>query len=74
MKKLDEICDSKFVPSDDDILHVKQEKHAIATLNFELRHIKHKLIDISGQKNEVRKWIHMFEDVDSVLITVSLAE
>ncbi|ETO15487.1 Guanine nucleotide-binding protein G(i) subunit alpha-like protein, partial [Reticulomyxa filosa] len=42
-------------------------------LEFELDKTKFKVVDVGGQRNERRKWIHFFDSVTAVLFVVSLS-
>ena len=34
----------------------------------------HRLFDVGGQRNERRKWIHLFEGVSAVIFCVAISE
>lgn len=40
----------------------------------EPEYIKFQIVDVGGQKNERKKWMHCFDDVKCILFLVSLAE
>ncbi|ODV91480.1 hypothetical protein CANCADRAFT_47 [Tortispora caseinolytica NRRL Y-17796] len=63
-----------FLPTDDDILHVRVRTTGIVEKNFKMGKLTYKMIDVGGQRNERRKWIQCFDDVTSVLFVVSLCD
>jgi len=62
----------QFEPTDDDIVMARVRTTGIVTTEFVERGRPYSIIDVGGQRNERRKWIHCFDDVESVLFVVSL--
>ena len=77
-----------YVPSELDLLLVRVKTTGIIDLTWEMRNIQfryfkivflcaltlERLVDVGGQRNERRKWIHCFEKVTAVLFCASLNE
>jgi len=65
---------SDYLPSDKDVTLAKLRTSGIVETHFELQQVSFTLIDVGGQKNEQRKWLHCFESVSAVLYLVALDE
>ncbi|KAL9658593.1 hypothetical protein ABK040_006130 [Willaertia magna] len=65
-----------YLPSTEDILRSRLKTTGIAEMEFNLSQIgkQVKVIDVGGQRNERKKWIHCFEGVDALLYVSSLSE
>ncbi|CCD68830.1 Guanine nucleotide-binding protein alpha-5 subunit [Caenorhabditis elegans] len=70
---LDRIASSNYVPTAEDLIHMRQTTLGVHEISFD--YTKHiiRLIDVGGQKTERRKWIHFFEGVTAVMFVCSLA-
>jgi len=71
---LERINKKDFTPSLDDILRARVTTTGIFDVPFEINKFAFRLIDVGGQRNERRKWIHCFEQVTALLYFVSLSE
>jgi len=71
---IDRLCDPKYVPTEQDILRARVKTTGVHETNFEVEKTRFKLVDVGGQRNERRKWIHCFSDVTAVLFVCSLSE
>ena len=74
MERLNEILDDSYVPSVQDILHVRISTNGINEYNFEIDSVNFMLVDVGGQRTERRKWIHCFESVTTIIYIVALSE
>ena len=45
----------------------------IKQYDFEIRKNLFKIVDVGGQRNERKKWIHAFEDVTAVIFVAALS-
>ena len=72
--EIDRVSAPDYVPSTEDILRVRVKTTGITEIEFTLEETKFLVVDVGGQRNERRKWIHCFDDVDAVLFLVSLSE
>eukprot|EP01084_Bolivina_argentea_P102837 184224_1 len=73
---MDRVSDPNFEPSDKDILMQRRPttgliEQVIAKTDYE--DVKFQMVDVGGQNNERRKWIHQFEHVAAVIYVISLA-
>jgi len=67
-------CASGYVPSLEDVLHVRIKTTGIKEISFAFKGFTFRVVDVGGQRSERRKWIHCFQDVTAVLYVVSLAD
>lgn len=73
-ENLDRIAKPDFVPTDDDILRVRVKTTGLIKQDFELKKFKIRMLDVGGQRNERRKWIHCFEGVTAVIFVAAISE
>ena len=62
-----------YIPSDTDIAHVRIRTKGVHPLRFQLGKANFLCVDVGGQRNERRKWISQFDNVDAVLFVASIA-
>eukprot|EP01080_Neovahlkampfia_damariscottae_P008586 gene8586-411_t len=72
--RLKEIADDKYVPSLEDILRSRSKTVGIVEQKFTLDDNNILMVDVGGQRNERRKWIHAFDGVSFVIFIASLSE
>jgi len=63
-----------FYPTKDDIVRTRQMTNGIVEHTLPLFDLECKVIDVAGQRNQRRKWIHLFEGVDLVVFVASIAD
>ncbi|KAM9985378.1 hypothetical protein ACTFIZ_008906 [Dictyostelium cf. discoideum] len=51
---------------------VRVKTTGIVEADFKIEAVPFKLVDVGGQKNQRRKWIHCFQDITSVLFVTSI--
>jgi len=73
-ENIDRICDSNFVPNQQDILRSRSKTIGITETNFEVENVRFTMVDVGGQRSERRKWIHCFEDITAVIYCVAMSE
>mmetsp|Transcript_20615 Transcript_20615/g.22897 ORF Transcript_20615/g.22897 Transcript_20615/m.22897 type:complete len:343 (-) Transcript_20615:87-1115(-) len=73
-KNVMRIYEEDFKPTNDDIFRAKLKTTGIVETNFESKGVFFKMVDVGGQRNERRKWLHCFEDVTSVIYLAALDE
>ena len=74
LSDIDRIAEPNYLPTKQDILRARAATTGIIEHTFNLREIRFKMIDVGGQRNERRKWIHCFENVTSIVFLVALSE
>lgn len=60
--------------TDVDILHIRKRTQGIAETHFSHNNLNFTMVDVGGQRNERRKWIHCFEDVTAIIFVAALSE
>jgi len=73
-QNLERIHASNYIPSSDDILRARLQTTGITERLFSIDKISFKFVDVGGQRNERRKWIHCFEDVTAVIFVAAIQE
>jgi len=71
--KIDEVAEPGYIPSEQDLLHARIRTTGIIENDFVIEKNRFKMIDVGGQRNERKKWIHCFEGVTAVLFVVDIA-
>eukprot|EP00769_Ergobibamus_cyprinoides_P003934 gnl/Ergobibamus_cyprinoides/544.p1 GENE.gnl/Ergobibamus_cyprinoides/544~~gnl/Ergobibamus_cyprinoides/544.p1 ORF type:complete len:241 (-),score=59.81 gnl/Ergobibamus_cyprinoides/544:54-776(-) len=74
MERLTEICKPDYVPSQQDVLRARVRTTGIIENHFSVDGYDFRIIDVGGQRNERRKWIHVFDGVDCLLFVVALSD
>jgi len=73
-EKIDEIAAVGFTPSADDILACRVRTSGIIEEQYVIDDVNFVMFDVGGQRNERKKWIHCFDDVNAVIFVVALSE
>jgi len=73
-ENLERCCASGYVPSLNDVLHVRIKTTGIKEIAFAYKGFTFRVVDVGGQRSERRKWIHCFQDVTAVVYVCSLAD
>lgn len=60
--------------TDEDILHIRKRTTGIVETQFSHNNLNFTMVDVGGQRNERRKWIHCFEDVTAIIFVAALSE
>lgn len=63
-----------YSPTDDDVVNTRVRTTGIVEMAFEVNGESFKVMDVGGQKNERRKWVHCFDDVTAVLFVAAVSE
>eukprot|EP00053_Salpingoeca_punica_P001783 m.34884 g.34884 ORF g.34884 m.34884 type:complete len:356 (-) comp11213_c0_seq2:68-1135(-) len=71
---LDRVTKDDYLPTDQDILRSRQQTTAIVEYLFELKSVRFRTIDIGGQRSQRSKWIHSFENVQSLIFVIAISE
>jgi len=73
LNKVDELTKPGYLPSEQDILRIRVRTTGIVESDFVIDKNRFKMIDVGGQRNERKKWIHCFENVTAVLFVVDIS-
>jgi len=79
LNKVHEIMSPEYVPTNDDITQTRVKTEGIIEHEFQIAgngpaRGKIIMIDVGGQRNERRKWIHCFEDVMLLMFLTAVSE
>jgi GTPase SAR1 family protein len=72
--KVHEVANVRFVPTMQDVYRVRVRTTGVIESDFEIEGNKFKMVDVGGQRNERKKWIHSFQDVTAVIFVAALSE
>lgn len=85
MKNLDRFTEIGFTPTEEDSIMARVRTTGIIVNDLESKlppnknnpdqptHLNLQMVDVGGQRNERRKWIHCFDDVKAILYIENLA-
>ncbi|KAG0452818.1 hypothetical protein HPP92_025482 [Vanilla planifolia] len=80
MENLGRFSEADYIPTKEDVLYARVRTAGVVEIQFspggENRKIGdvYRLFDVGGQRNERRKWIHLFEGVKAVIFCVAISE
>ncbi|KAI4377019.1 hypothetical protein MLD38_014715 [Melastoma candidum] len=80
MENLNRLSDINYVPTKDDILYARIRTTGVVEIQFspvgenKKSGEVYRLYDVGGQRNERRKWIHLFEGVSAVIFCAAISE
>lgn len=74
MTNLERIGAADYVPTPQDILFARFRTTGINEQHFTFQNSNWTFVDVGGQKNERRKWIHCFSDVRCLIFVFALSE
>jgi len=63
-----------FIPTAEDIIKCRGKTLGVVEMHFEIENQTFTIVDVGGQRNERKKWIHCFEGVAAVIFVTSLSE
>jgi len=69
----DEILNTSYVPTDQDVLQSRVRTTGVVETSFMQGNVTYQLFDVGGQRSERRKWLHCFDDVKAVLFVAALS-
>lgn len=62
-----------FQPTEQDIIMARKRTTGVVTTEFGYGDTRWSVIDVGGQRNERKKWLHYFDDVQAIAYVVNLA-
>jgi len=74
LNDVERILEPGYFPNLQDILHSRNPTAGICEYVFEIDKFIFGMIDVGGQKSERRKWIHCFDNVNSIIFLAALSE
>ncbi|XP_039071573.1 guanine nucleotide-binding protein alpha-1 subunit-like [Hibiscus syriacus] len=80
MENLQRLSDANYIPTKEDVLYARVRTTGIVEIQFssvgenKKSGEVYRLFDVGGQRNERRKWIHLFEGVTAVIFCAEISE
>jgi GTPase SAR1 family protein len=74
LEKITEIGAKDYLPSEQDVLRSRVRTTGIVESNFIIDGNHFKMMDVGGQRNERKKWLHCFSGVTAILFVAALSE
>ncbi|KAH0969747.1 hypothetical protein GBA52_028343 [Prunus armeniaca] len=79
MENLQRLADANYIPTKEDVLYARVRTTGVVEIQFSpVGESKksgevYRLFDVGGQRNERRKWIHLFEGVTAVIFCAAVS-
>ncbi|GAB4854007.1 guanine nucleotide-binding protein subunit alpha [Ancistrocladus abbreviatus] len=80
MENLPRLAEANYVPTKEDILFARVRTTGVVEIQFspvgenKKSGEVYRLFDVGGQRNERRKWIHLFEGVTAIIFCAAISE
>eukprot|EP00511_Aplanochytrium_stocchinoi_P008923 CAMPEP_0204870796 /NCGR_PEP_ID=MMETSP1348-20121228/33667_1 /ASSEMBLY_ACC=CAM_ASM_000700 /TAXON_ID=215587 /ORGANISM="Aplanochytrium stocchinoi, Strain GSBS06" /LENGTH=379 /DNA_ID=CAMNT_0052024819 /DNA_START=24 /DNA_END=1163 /DNA_ORIENTATION=- len=74
MKDIDRVFAQNYVPTESDWLRVRVRTSGVVREVFKLDGVEFHIWDVGGQRNERRKWIHVFDNVQALIFFGAINE
>jgi len=71
---VDRLADQSYIPTEQDVLRSRVRTTGIVQSDFVIKSMNFSMFDVGGQRNERRKWIHAFDNVNAVVFVAALSE
>jgi len=71
---IERVAAPSYVPTVDDILLLRIRTTGIIEQDMVIDGVPFRLVDVGGQRNERKKWIHCFDQVSAVLFVAAISE
>ncbi|KAI8905858.1 guanine nucleotide binding protein, alpha subunit [Gorgonomyces haynaldii] len=73
-ESMDRIGAVGYLPTEQDVLRSRVKTTGITETTFVVGELTYRLYDVGGQRSERKKWIHCFENVNSIVFLVAVSE
>lgn len=74
LNKVTELAAPGYIPTTEDVLKSRVQTTSVVEETFVIDGVPFTIIDVGGQRNERKKWIHQFDAVTAVIFVASLSE
>ncbi|CAD6198032.1 unnamed protein product [Caenorhabditis auriculariae] len=68
------ISEPGYRPSEQDILYSRVATTGVVEVKFKIKELDFRVFDVGGQRSERRKWIHCFDNVESIIFITAISE
>jgi guanine nucleotide-binding protein G(i) subunit alpha len=72
--QMDRIAAPDYVPTQEDVLRSRVKTTGIVETSFPMGDKIIKMMDVGGQRNERKKWVHCFEGVAAIIFVINASE
>merc|ERR1719283_593258 len=72
MARATQIFGEEYYPNHNDVLKTRIRTSGLIESKYNIHNVMFHIVDVGGQRNERRKWIHSFENVTAVLFVSAL--
>ena len=72
MARVTQIFGEEYYPNHNDVLKTRIRTSGLIETKYNIHNVMFHIVDVGGQRNERRKWIHSFENVTAVLFVSAL--
>lgn len=73
-REIERIGADEYIPNTKDILMARLRTSGIVERLFNVHGVKFRFLDVGGQRNERKKWLHCFDRVTSVVFVAAISE
>ncbi|KAJ3122584.1 hypothetical protein HK100_011909 [Physocladia obscura] len=73
MQDIDKFNSNEYIPTNQDILASRVMTSGVGETQVMIRGMVFRVFDVGGQRNERRKWIHVFDNVNAIFFLVDLS-
>ncbi|VDK77922.1 unnamed protein product [Litomosoides sigmodontis] len=63
-----------YRPTEQDILFSRVATTGVVEVKFKIKELDFRVFDVGGQRSERRKWIHCFDNVESIIFITAVSE
>mmetsp|Transcript_81012 Transcript_81012/g.161563 ORF Transcript_81012/g.161563 Transcript_81012/m.161563 type:complete len:360 (-) Transcript_81012:208-1287(-) len=74
VERVDVLATQDYVPTEEEVLLCRIRTTGITSQEYEVDGATFSMYDVGGQKNERKKWIHCFDNVNAVMFVAALSE
>jgi GTPase SAR1 family protein len=74
LNRVEQLAAPDYLPSEDDVLRSRARTTGIVEQDFVIDNNYFRMVDVGGQRNERKKWIHCFDSITAVLFVAALSE
>jgi len=74
VEEIDRISASDYIPTEADILRSRVRTTGIQEEHYFIDGIEFIMFDVGGQRNERKKWIHIFDNCTAVIFVAAISE
>lgn len=74
MERIDAVAADDYTPSIEDYIRSRVRSTGIITRDYKIKGANFKILDVGGQRNERKKWMHCFDNVTAIIFVAAISE